>query len=384
MSKPIISGSSFVFDAAKTYTFSFTYSGSTVYGYDILVTDKITSGTVYNAKVTSRILQCTIPANKLKNGKTYFVQIAAIDSQGKLSSYSNKVYAICHEAPTLAINITDSQRITTSYVELTATFTQPSGTDAFKTCKFYLYDSNGTTLLSESVELYPSTNIQEYKFLGLENDSTCYLRCMGQSVSGFELDTGLVRINVLQSDFKTYNTFYVENKQGGIQYDSNLIVIAPDDSADYVCKDSMVDLVGKEMTYNSGFEIPDNFTLLWLGTHFDLNSTTREGEIEILRFPENNASLKLHILQTGIPADNEEDRMIFASFCIPQEQGDVLIFSNVRCFNDAHDYETINDSYYNFEHFQFKIWLKKYNNYWSLKFDLECRESCEEGRIYDL
>lgn len=377
LAKPIITGSSMVFDATKAYTFSFSYSGATVYKHQIYITEKVSGSVIYNKTIESRVLQCTIPAKTLSNNKTYFVQVAAIDAQGNSSELSNKVYAICQVTPTLSLDITDSQKIDTSNIEVTATFSQTSGTDSFKQCKFYLYSDNGTTVLSESPEIYPSTNMQSYKFVGLSDDATYYVRCKGQSTAGFSLDTGLIRFYVMQAHTKQFNNFYVKNQNGGIHYESNLIVISPNESVPF--KNSIANILWKKLTYDSGYTIPENFSLLWIGY---LGGDIVDGDPNPA-FPEwlnknppevnnvivlSNDFMELHIVneQRGLPEDDEDDRYIYCYLKLLKSNE--VIFSQKQYYHDdCHEYYIYND-------IKYKIFIKCFNGLWSL--NLQCEDLC--------
>ncbi len=375
LAKPIISGSSMVFDATKAYTFSFSYSGATVYKHQIYITEKVSGSVVYNSIVESRILQCTIPEKTLINNKTYFVQVAAIDAQGNSSELSNKVYAICQITPTLSLDITDSQKIDTSSIEVTVTFEQSSGTDSFKQCKFYLYSDNSTTILSESSEIYPSTNMQSYRFIGLSDDATYYIRCKGQSTAGFSLDTGLIRFYVMQTHTKQFNNFYVKNQNGGIHYESNLIVISPNENVEI--KNSIANVFWNELTYESGYTIPEDFSLLWIGY---LGGDIIDGDPDPI-FQEwiqkkecndvivlYNDFIELHIVneQRGLPEDNEDDRYVYCYLKI-LESNDIIFSQRQYHRSDGHDYFIYNDVKY-------KILIKHWNGLWSV--NLQCEDIC--------
>ncbi len=375
MAKPIITGSSMVLDATKEYTFSFTYSGAIVYKHQLYITEKTSGGVVYDKTIESRILQCTIPENTLKNGNTYYVQVAAIDSQGNSSGLSNKVYALCHETPTLSLDITDSQKIDTSSIEATVTFSQPSGTDNFKLCQFYLYSDNGTTILSQSDKIYPSTKAQSYKFNGLSDDTTYYIRCTGQSVAGFSLDTGLIRFYVMQAHTKVFSNFYVKNQNGGIHYESNLIVINPKENVPR--KNSKVYLIDStkypKLTYDSGFTIPEDFSLLWNGCFGDEYGAIAWNAMSIgdyIILYNDDFELHVRVEQRGLPNDNENDRYIYSYVKINNE--DNIVFSNQWIYIEGHSPLMQNDLI-------MKIFLKHYNGLWSLH--MQCSCSCGEGEV---
>lgn len=337
--KPTISGSSLTFDATKPYTVKCTYSGTAVYGIKILITKRSDNSIVYNNNnkvYSTRIPEITIPANTLINGNVYFIQLACVDSNGVVSEYSNKVYAHCYFTPTLSINITDGQKVATSTLEITANFSS-SGNDNLKQCKFYLYSANGTTVLSESSDLYPTNNIQLYKFIGLNNNTTYCVRCVGLSTSGFELDTGLKSFYILQSNTQVYNNFFVKNKNGGIEYESNLILISPNESDEnFEITDGFVDLTNKKLVYNSGFVIPDNFNILWIGKNF------KTFPCEILNLVEREFVIKMCKL----------NGKIFAHLTVGHGKTVYSIFSNQLEYTDG---DVI------------KMSVKSYNNYYSVR-----------------
>lgn len=360
MAKPIITGSTLVFDASKDFNVSFTYTGNTVYGHKIYVYNRNTDELVYQDSeyVMNRILQATIPKDRLTNGSNYYIQIQVIDSLGNESELSNRVLATTHQTPLLTLSVIGGNKTENSSVDVKVTFTQTDdNTDNLKECQFYLYAENGTTVLSTSDKIYPTNNEYTYKFTGLSNETYYNLKVVGQSVAGFIIETELVNIYVSNPHVKAFSSFYAENHNCGIQFESNLIIISQSDtSIEYTIEDSFINLSEQELTYDKNFSIPKNFSLVWNGKLIDKFNGTND----ICVLSMGNNEVELHFIV---------DRVFVASMVNDTKYNHIInIKSYVKFGKELYfSKESVLYKDVNFDNDIFKIFIKRYNGMINIK-----------------
>ncbi len=113
-----------------------------------------------------------------------------------------------------------------------------------------------------------------YTYKGLDNNTVYYLRCVGVTINGMELDTGYVKITVKYENSNTYARIYTTPlpSLGCIQVATNLVIIdyIGDETFEYI--DGMIDLREKTLYYNQGFMIKDDFTVLIRGINLWQNA----------------------------------------------------------------------------------------------------------------
>lgn len=265
MAKPILTKVP-AFDPKQEYTFSFTWSGNQAYKNTLKITDTETNDVVYEQTIVSRRLEHTISRRTLTVGKTYAVQVKVTDGNNNTSPYSDKMIFNTYDTPTFLLNVVDSQRISTSSVELIITYIQAQG-ELLKEFKFYLYDGSGE-LVDESDYLYDLS--EKHTFKALENNNVYYVQAYGITVHGMVIETTKIKLNIEYLTPDTYSVFYIEcmHRQGYMRYNTNFVIVDynGDESFEYV-DGGKINLIDKVLYYDSGFTIEKDFTEMIVGEH---------------------------------------------------------------------------------------------------------------------
>lgn len=250
------------FDPSQDYTVSFLYSDNQIVKNRAIVTNNSTNTVEYDSTVTSMRLQHIIPANSLKSGNQYLIQIQVFDAYGNMSNLSQSLLFYCYSTPSFGFtNISDNISYKNASINLILNYSQ-SENEPIKNFEFFKYSYN-KTMLENSPVLYTESNMA-YSFYGLENNTYYYFRAIGETLHGIPLDTGYIKVNVSFNTIPANIFFQVENnyKGGYISLKLNIKNIGYELKNDnYELKDGMLILRDNTLTYNDGFTIDDDFSL---------------------------------------------------------------------------------------------------------------------------
>jgi len=258
------------FDATEKYMLYFSYSGSQVFGHRIIVKTNDTLEQVYDSGIIeSMALTATIPANTLENGTTYRFQVSVIclnieDGSRVESSPSNTVILKCVATPEFGfVDIEEGVTIRNSYFDAQLFFSCEDPIEILNQYKVILYASDTTTSLYDSGTIYANSGLT-VRISGLTDLETYYLRATGETLSGMELDTGLIQIrcNYIKPDL--FLAFYADNvpEDGLVQLSSNFVMVegATDAESLIYVDDEKVNLSnGDKVYFKDGFTAT-NFT----------------------------------------------------------------------------------------------------------------------------
>lgn len=260
------------FDANKPYEISLSWTGNRAHANRILIYDNETNKLVFDDMVSTFALKHTIPAYTLTNGKKYVIQAQTYDVENIASPLSDKVLFYTFETPDFYFNnIPESNKITNASFSASVYYYSSDWED-ISTYIFYLYDSTKKQLL-ESSALTDSFDIS-YNYRGLENNTVYYIRCVGVTVNGMELDTGYIEIIVKYENPNTYSRIYSTTipSQGCVHVATNLIIIQYNGTENFEYPDGMIDLRDKTIYYDEGFLTEDDFTVLIRGINLWQNA----------------------------------------------------------------------------------------------------------------
>ena len=244
-----------------------------------------------------------------------------ISGENTLSALSDKVLFYTFETPAFYFeNVTDKSVIDNSSLAASIHYYSPDQENIGKYI-FYLYDSS-KKLLRSSKEFTDDTNLN-YTYQGLDNNTVYYIRCIGVTVNGMELDTGYIEITVKFENPNKYARVYATPLpfQGCIQVATNLVIIQYNgtDSFEYI--DGMIDLRDKTLYYDKGFLIENDFTLLLRG--INLWQTA-----DILKM--NNGKLGL-----TLSSHIYTDRTLRFRLLVPNGVGNYLLYSEPLIFENT-------------------------------------------------
>ena len=271
MAKPIINKIQ-PFDANRPYERSLSWNGNRAHANRILIYDNGTNNLVFDDTVSSFALKHIIPANTLTNGKKYVIQAQTYDVENIASPLSDKVLFYTFETPDFYFNnIPENGKVTNASFSASIYYYSSDWED-INTYIFYLYDSTKKQLLESNI-LNDSFDIS-YNYRGLENNTFYYIRCLGVTVNGMELDTGYIEISVKYENPNTYSRIYSTAlpSQGCVQIASNLIIIQYNGTESFEYPNGMIDLRDKTLYYDEGFLIEDDFTVIIRGLNLWQNA----------------------------------------------------------------------------------------------------------------
>lgn len=319
MAKPIIQRIT-PFDANKPVEISFSWSGNRAHANRILIYGNDTNNLVFDDLVSTYALKHTIPAYTLTNGKKYVIQVQIYDVENIVSPLSDKVLFYTFETPDFYFNnIPENSKITNASFSASVYYYSSDWED-ISTYKFYLYDSTKRKLL-ESNSMTDSFDIS-YPYRGLENNTIYYIRCLGVTVNGMELDTGFIEIYVKYENPNTYARIYTTAlpSQGCVKVDTNLIIIQYNGTDSFEYTDGMINLIDKTLYYDEGFLIEDDFTIIIRGINLWQNA-----DIFKMSNGKQGLTLSSHIYHEG----KLRFRLI-----VPNGVSNYLLYSEPQVFTD--------------------------------------------------
>lgn len=216
--KPILSKIS-VFDGADKGTFKFaTFSDIDKVAYIIFsepTGSNSATGAVYKygtATPTGTGLSRTFTTNGTLDNRhdAYYLMIRCRFTGSNLwSEYSDKMPFYCHSKPVLQFtDLSTSYTTTISYpsysFDVTYSYKADEG-EYINDYKYTLYDEN-QNVIKESKTYYYRDYMNSFFISGLDNNTNYFIRCKGNSVGGYEFDTGYV----------AFKTNYEERTDGTI------------------------------------------------------------------------------------------------------------------------------------------------------------------------
>lgn len=264
MAKPIIKKVS-PFDAKYDYTFDIAWTGNRSYKNRLVVSDNETNTVVYDVTETTFALKHTLPANTLINGRRYVAQVQMFDMNDTASSISDKLLFWTFATPDFRFtNLPDGNIIKNSSFNAQI-FYYSSDWEDIQGYEFYLYDMTGKELLKS--EIFSDPNDISYTYKGLQNNTHYYIRCVGVTVNGLQLDTGNVEIGVKFENPNQYSRIYAvpNEKNGSINISTNINVVQYNGSETFQFENGMIDLTNQMLYYDDGFVLEGDFTLIIRG-----------------------------------------------------------------------------------------------------------------------
>lgn len=260
------------FDANKDYEITLSWMGNRAHANRIIIYDNDTNDVVFDDMVSSFALKHIIPAYTLTNGKKYVIQAQTYDVENIPSPLSDKVLFYTFTTPDFYFEDLSENSVVSNSSFTAAIHYHSADWENISKYIFYLYDASKKQLV-KSNEMTDDSDIS-YAYKGLDNNTVYYVRCVGVTVNGMELDTGYVEITVKYENPNTYARIYATPlpSQGCIQVATNLVIIdyIGDETFEYI--DGMIDLREKTLYYNQGFMIKDDFTVLIRGINLWQNA----------------------------------------------------------------------------------------------------------------
>lgn len=272
------------FDAIQAHTFTFNVvGGEQVTQNKLVITNQSTNEIAYQAVQTTYKFEHILPANTLINGVYYSAYIITYDANGTASAQSNSIQFYCYSEPSFAFsNLPINNTITNSSYNFQVTYNQAEG-ELLNSYSFTLYDAQRIQIATSGVQYVGSITtpptIISYQFTGFIDKTSYYIRAIGQTAQGTQVDTGLIAISVLYTVPSLFSVIELSNNCSGgyVLVKSNLIEIGAKSNPTppiYIDNNTAVDDrdSGRYVEWDSGFELNDDFTASLWGRDFNENS----------------------------------------------------------------------------------------------------------------
>lgn len=275
MAKPII----YTLDAMsyeEDNQIPFTYSGGMIKSSTIRISKASDNNVIYEETQTSANTQFFLPANSIDvdtYGTQYYIQIRVTESNNTKSNWSDTRFAYFITTPTFQfLNLNDDTVLEQSFIEATLLYYQLEE-ELLHEVVYYLYDAS-KSLITSSGTNYDVSNLT-YKFNGLE-DAIYYVRAKGETIHGYQVDTGYVRVTINYITPETYSTFYLTNDSinGQIRYETNIISVDYHGDEEFEFEDGYINLIEKTLIYDRGFKVANNCTFIIKGKDMYRSGTT--------------------------------------------------------------------------------------------------------------
>lgn len=218
------------FDAVTIQNITFNVVGGDVVTGNTLRVYRQDSGVlVYENNVVSYQYANIIPANTLVNGVYYYAYVITHNASGQSSGPSNKIQFYCYSSPSWVLNVVNGEQIATSTLAVSVTYNQ-SENEPLNDYTFLLYNASRNQISSSGVKYTNSTEVPyvgRYNFMGLEDNTSYYIRAIGHTTEGTNIDSGFIRFSVIYSQVESYNALTVQNNclEGYISYYSSVFGI---------------------------------------------------------------------------------------------------------------------------------------------------------------
>lgn len=272
------------FDATQAHTFTFNVvGGEQVTQNKLVITNQSTSEIVYQAVQTTYKFEHILPANTLTNGVYYSAYVVTYNANGTASAQSNSIQFYCYSTPSFTFsNLPINNTITNSSYNFQVTYNQAEG-ELLNSYVFTLYDAQRIQIATSGVQYVGSTTapptIISYQFTGFIDKTSYYIRAIGQTAQGAQVDTGLIAISIIYTVPSLFSIIELSNNCSGgyVLVKSNLIEIGAKSNPTppiYIDNNTAVDDrdSGRYVQWDSGFELSDNFTASLWGRAFNENS----------------------------------------------------------------------------------------------------------------
>lgn len=340
------------FDATQAHTFTFNVvGGEQVTQNKLVITNQSTNEIVYQAVQTTYKFEHILPANTLTNGVYYSAYVITYNANGTASAQSNSIQFYCYSTPSFAFsNLPINNVITNSSYNFQATYNQTEG-ELLNSYVFTLYDAQRIQIATSGTQYVGATTtpptIVAYQFTGFVDRTSYYIRAIGQTAQGTQVDTGLIAISVLYTVPRLFSVIELNNNCSGgyVIVRSNLIEIGSESNPtlpNYVDNNTAVDVRnnGQYVEWGSGFELNGDFTASLWGRDFNENSNI----ITMTDDLRNNIIIRYR---------TNENNTVYADVTVTN--GDVIYY----VYSDAIATPTTTD--------KIQIWLRRIGNQYTIK-----------------
>lgn len=243
------------FDPSYSHTFEFAYSGIQAVANRAIITDNATQTEVYNRKQDGLRLNHVVPANILKAGKSYLIQIQVYDADGNFSNLSEAMLFYCFTTPQFYFsNVNNEDVISEANLTLKLNYSQEEN-ELLNEYKYYIYDAMKELIYTS--DSFFTDNDLSHTIYDLKNDNIYYVRAIGTTTHGINLDTGMLQIAIKYNTIPANISFEVinDNKKGCIVFKTNIVTVGYETLNDnYTIDNGLVKLFDNTLTYEVASE----------------------------------------------------------------------------------------------------------------------------------
>lgn len=267
--RPIIYASNGnAFDATTDKVINFTWSGNQAFKNRLRVYNNYTNELVYDVTQDSFKLSHTIEANSLTNGSCYYCIVTVFDVNDVESMQSNALLFYCYSLPIITLNIENDQVIRNSYYNVNINYYQAEG-EMLDAYKLYLY--NGLRELIYSTDIVYDVTSMTIPLNNLEDNTDYYVQIEGSTVNGLEFLSSEYHFYVEYLNADVFMVCGLENVDGKIQVQSNVIAIEGKCTVEEKYIDGAIDVRTGYVYFDDNFQLSNDLSLLLTGYDFQVN-----------------------------------------------------------------------------------------------------------------
>lgn len=290
------------FDPSHSYSFSFFYNGIQAVKNRLVITDNETLAVLFDHTQNGLKLFHNLPADTLEAGNAYQAQIQVFDADGNSSGLSQPVIFYCYSTPGFHFsNIQNNMTVSAANLELELIYTQAES-EPLQQYQYYVYEHDRSVMYYSDV--FYGEEDRRHTIYGLNNDTVYYVRAVGQTLHGMNLDTGYIPISVRYFTSPANMVLTVTNNRTGgyLSYYTGIKTvgyIVGDEN--YTIADGAVDLQNNYLIYNDGFNIKKDFTVIIKAVMLPMNIPffllkNREADCDLsLRLTDYNGSTECRL-----------------------------------------------------------------------------------------
>jgi hypothetical protein len=223
---------------------------------------------VYDVTKESFKLSHIIKANSLPNGHCYYGVVTVFDVNDIESQPSNALIFYCYSTPTVTLNIENDQIVRNSYYDVVIHYDQLEG-EQLDAYKLYLY--NGLHELVYSTEIIYDLSSMTVPLINLEDNTDYYVQVEGSTINGLEFITEKYHFYVEYINANVFMVCGLENTDGKIQVQSNVIAIEGKCTIAETYMDGAIDVRTGYVYFDDNFQLSEDLSLLLTGYDFKVN-----------------------------------------------------------------------------------------------------------------
>lgn len=275
--KPVLPRVIPAFDAGYDYEIPFSWTKTQFVKNKLEIYEKGTGSLLQTSEDDTIKLKHTIKASgsELKNGSAYDIRLQVMAEDGSESEFSDPVTIFCFTTPQFGFtSLTDGDTLANSMLETGIHYLQsPDEGEKLDSFQVFLYDNITRAELYKTPVSYYNTT-KSIKIDGLSNNTAYYLRAIGKTTHGMELDSGFLSFTVQYAIAFSNTVLNIENMadHGIMKVTSNIKTYGWDENNCITTEDS-ADLTAGWINYNKGIDLSNYFVLKFTVFQPNPNST---------------------------------------------------------------------------------------------------------------